>query len=88
MLITQWGATEPTKCSSELKASVPNRPSKSISRITVGGKASRSLNATCCASPMQSSARNRLPARLKTSSHSARLSLAGLRGGEPVRGRV
>src|SRR5437016_4123859 len=87
MLITPWGATEPTKCSSELKAPVPNRPSRPISRITVGRKASRALNATCCESPMQSSARNRLPARLKTSSHSACVSLAGPRGGAPLRER-
>src|SRR2546430_5304442 len=87
MLTTPWGATEPTKCSSELKAPAPNRPRRPISRITVGRKASKALNATCCESPMQSSARNRLPARLNTSSHSAHVSPNGLRGGVPVRGR-
>src|SRR5437773_9260300 len=87
VLITPWGATEPTKCSSELKAPAPNRPSRPISRITAGRKASKALNATCCESPMQSSARNRLPARLNTSSHSAHVSPNGLRGGVPVRGR-
>src|SRR2546430_725757 len=87
MLITPWGATEPTKCSSELKAPAPNRQSGPTSRIPAGRKASRALNAPCCESPMQSSARNRSPARLNTSSHSAHVSPNGLRGGVPVRGR-
>src|SRR6185437_3639429 len=88
MSITLCGATDATKCSSELKAPVPNKPSRPIRRITVGRNASRALNATCCASPVQSSARNRLPACLKASSHSGPLSLTGLPGGEPVRGGV
>ena len=43
MLITPCGATEPTNCSSELKAPVPKRPSSPISRITEGRKASSAL---------------------------------------------
>src|SRR5512133_2161843 len=79
MSITLLGATEPTKCSSELNEPGPNRPSTPITRITVGRKASRALKATCWASPMQSSAMKCLPASLKTSTQLRRPSRAGVR---------
>src|SRR5213595_427454 len=71
MSITLFGATEATKCSSELNAPGPNRPS---TRITVGRKASRALKAICLARPMQSSPMKCLPAFLKTSTQPRRVS--------------
>src|SRR5512133_647478 len=79
MSITLLGATEPTKCSSELNEPGPNRPSTPITRITVGRKASRALKATCWASPMQSSAMKCLPASLKTPTQPRGPSRAGVR---------
>src|SRR6266498_20058 len=83
MSVTPLGATVPTKCSSESKAPVPKSPSRPISRTTVGRNASSELNATCCASPVQSSSRNCLPARLNASSHSRQDSRNGHAGARP-----
>src|SRR5262249_8743399 len=81
MSITLLGATEPTKCSSELKGPGPNRPSRPITRIAVGRKASSALKAICLASPTQSSAMKCFPAALKTSTQPRGPRCAGL----PVR---
>ena len=58
----------------------PKSPSRPISEDHVGKNASSELKATCCARPMQSSAMNSLPVRLKTSSHSRQDSCSGLGG--------
>src|SRR5918996_273926 len=52
--------------------------------MTAGKNASSELNATCCARPMQSSARNSLNVRLRTLSHSRALSRSGPRGTRPI----
>src|SRR6266508_6528172 len=48
-----------------------------MTRITAGKNASSELKAICCASPMPPSARNALPVRFRTSSHSPARSRSG-----------
>ena len=74
---------EPTKCSSELKAPLPNSPSRPISRITVGRKASSELKATCWREAHAVVRQELLPARLKASATRARRAGAGSRGRAP-----
>src|SRR5215216_1421278 len=59
-------------------------PSAPTRKATAGKKASSELYATCCESPMQSSARNSLKLRFSAANHSLELSRSGERGGWPT----
>src|SRR6266536_4668646 len=71
MLVTDFGATGSRKSRSAPYA--PIRSRNAIKKIIAGKNASRELYATCCESPMQSSATNSLPLDLKTASQSRTL---------------
>src|SRR5918994_5916169 len=62
----------------------PTRSSRPTRNTIAGKNASSELNATCAESPIASSSRNDLNARLKTSSQSRGGSRQGLRGSRPT----
>src|SRR5437016_707529 len=78
MLITPWGATEPTKCSSELKAPAPNKPAPSAPAAT-SGRFERSLRLMSVTSAMPPRRFSTAPASCSRSASMSPRTCSGVR---------